>query len=383
MSSTSDAGKTAEDHDADEHDSRPVRVCTRKNEEVLWPRNAARLSNTLSDWMDDCSDDVAYPVSHDITATELSLLRDLCIPDLDSSMALAEKSATELFRLIEGANFLAATPALKYAQKDLASRFAGKKAEGLTQLLGVIDDRTADVRAAALAEPLFTPAGGGAQAGTANAQPAVVHQQSLSESIKDARVLCEIDVITLTELKGVHSSWCTLARNELCLRLCCREDQLQPPQQPSEITDLDVSILAGASRLWEAALAGRILPNLARLHGHGLEVNVAAVRAAHLPEVPTDEEDEDEDDEDDEDDGRNFGSAALLGCITGEGKPPLELKLAAVACAASGVVWGVPVELLRMDEVRELNLDRKRLGNVGAQLLGSLLPGATSLVDLR
>ena len=63
---------------------------------------------------------------------------------------------------------------------------------------------------------------------------------------------------------------------------------------------------------------------------------VAAVRAANLPREASNGDT----------DGRHFGGAELRSCITGEGEPPLELKMAAVACAASGPVWGVPVEQL-------------------------------------
>ena len=45
-----------------------------------------------------------------------------------------------------------------------------------------------------------------------------------------------------------------------------------------EITDLDVEQLIEAGRPRDAALAGRMLPGLARLHGYGFVVDVAAVR---------------------------------------------------------------------------------------------------------
>ena len=81
--------------------------------------------------------------------------------------------------------------------------------------------------------------------------------------------------------------------------------------------------------------------------------------------------------------------AALRRCIHGgEGEPPHELLLAAVACAASGSVHGVPVQQLREDDaIGSLDLagdvTRKDLGVVGAELLSLMLPAATSLRELR
>ena len=68
-------------------------------------------------------------------------------------------------------------------------------------------------------------------------------------------------------------------------------------------------------------------------------------------------------------------------CIQGEGDPPHELLLAAVACAASGKVRGVPVERLREDDaIDELNLS---VGVTGATLLGLMLPATTSVCSLK
>ena len=80
-----------------------------------------------------------------------------------------------------------------------------------------------------------------------------------------------------------------------------------------------------------------------------------------------------------------LGDAALRSCIhEGEGEPPHELLLAAVACAARGTVRRVPVQQLREDDaIGSLNLDRKGLRVIGAELLGLMLPAATSLRELR
>ena len=76
-----------------------------------------------------------------------------------------------------------------------------------------------------------------------------------------------------------------------------------------------------------------------------------------------------------------LGGAALRSCIEGEGDPPRELLLAAVACAASETVRGVPVRPLREGPC-SLDLDEYGLGVLGAELLGLMLPAATSLREL-
>ena len=124
-------------------------------------------------------------------------------------------------------------------------------------------------------------------------------------------------------------------RRELCNRLWVRLSRREGQPEPAgvdSITDLDVECLNEAGRPWEVVVAGRQLPQLARLHGYGFVVDVLAVRRAALPAL-----------------GQPalrdpLGGAALRGCITGEGRPgagdspPAELLLAAVACAASGEV---------------------------------------------
>ena len=87
-------------------------------------------------------------------------------------------------------------------------------------------------------------------------------------------------------------------------------------------------------------------------------------------------------------DGRRdapLGGAALRNCIQGEGDPPRELLLAAVACVASGWVRRVPVQRLREDDaIGSLNLGHACLGAIGAALLGLMLPAAaTSMRSLR
>jgi len=77
--------------------------------------------------------------------------------------------------------------------------------------------------------------------------------------------------------------------------------------------------------------------------------------------------------------------AALLSCIEGSGEPPLELLLAAVACAGSGEVRGIPVQMMRDDSVSELNLCEQNIGVQGGMLLAYLVPvmGGLTSIDVR
>ena len=81
-----------------------------------------------------------------------------------------------------------------------------------------------------------------------------------------------------------------------------------------------------------------------------------------------------------------LGGDSLRSCIQGEGDPPDELLLAAVACAASGTVRGVPVQRLREDDaIDALDLSGRDsgIGDAGATLLAFMLPAATSLRSLE
>ena len=185
-------------------------------------------------------------------------------------------------------------------------------------------------------------------------------------------VLQEVDAAALCQLKAVSVAWRTHARRKLCNRLCRREG--------TSITDLNVQVLNDARRPWEVVVAGRQQPPLARLRGFGFVVNLEAVRQADLDGA---EEDDDED-VDDDDDEALLGGATLRNCIEGEGEPPHELLLAAVACAASGTVRGVPVQRLREDDaIGALGLNDSGIGVSSAALLGLMLPAATSVRSLR
>ena len=355
-----------------------VRLRAREGEAVEWTRRVAQRAGTLKDMMDDApTEDGVYPVPI-IAAAELAVLREMC--EADSMPARLEQcSISELFRLIEGASFLDAPGALKHAQRALTTRLNGKRADELRELFGATDDfGSAEDRVAALAEPAFSPEGqlSVATVGSAAGPPALQPQPSLSGMAvtDDAKevALGMVDVGTLAELKGVSQSWLALARRVLCSRLSRCEGQ-PAPTQLADITDLDIKVLVDAGRPWEAAAAGRMLPSLARLRWKGFTVSVAAVREVDL-ETPSQE--------------REFlggrAKAALLSCIEGNGEPPLELLLAAVGCAGSGEVLGIPVQMMRDDSVSELDLRKRNIGVQGGMLLAHLVPimGGLTALDL-
>ncbi|KOO33103.1 hypothetical protein Ctob_006839 [Chrysochromulina tobinii] len=114
-----------------------------------------------------------------------------------------------------------------------------------------------------------------------------------------------------------------------------------------------------------------MLPGLARLHGYGHVVDVAAVRAADLESHLSANQD-----------SLLYGAAkdALNSCISGEGEAPLRLTIAAVACAGSGVICGIPVQQLREDGATELDLSNSGLHAPAALLVAYLIP-ATSVLE--
>ena len=199
---------------------------------------------------------------------------------------------------------------------------------------------------------------------------------SLAESLLAAQdvleaVLQAVDAAAMCQLKAASVAWCAHARRELCARLCRRKG--------ASITDVNVECLNEAGRPWEVVIAGRQLPQLARLRGLGFLVNFVQ----GLMEDLGAEEDDGEDDDDDDDDAP-LGGVTLRSCIQGEGEPPPELLLAAVACAARGTVRGVPVQQLQEDDaIGSLNLNYSGLGVISAELLGLTLPAATSVHTLR
>ena len=348
-----------------------IRVRARDGEEVTLSRDAARLMGTLKDLMDlATSEDGIYPMPT-IMASTLQMVCKLNDPDYTWPSS-DEPSLFQLIQLIEDALYLDAPIALKHIQRAIASRLNGKRSPELGALLGAGGDfGSAEEHAPPNAEPAFVPEDVEApqQPASSTLPPEPLQQPSFSADAMEA-ALGLVDVATLAELKGVTRSWRALAQRVLCSRLCRRDGQ-PVPTRLDQITDLDVEQLIEAGRPGDAAVAGWTLPGLARLHGYGYVVDVAAVRAADLqcemgdwrrPSLL-----------------HGAYKVALNSCISGEGEPPLRLTIAAVACAGSGVICGIPVQQLREDSVTELNLSDRGLHVPAAMLVASLIP-ATSVL---
>ena len=197
---------------------------------------------------------------------------------------------------------------------------------------------------------------------------------TLSESFLGAgdereAVLQYMDVAALRQLKATSKAWRSHARRELCSRLWIRLSRREGQPEPvgvDNITDLDVECL----KSWEVVIAGRQLSQLVRLHGYGFVVDLQAVREVDLSR--------------EEDNGNApLGGNNLCDCMQGNGEPPAELRFAAVACAASGAVRGIPVQQLREDnKIDNLDLPGNDIRTTGAALLAFMLPTATSLRSL-
>jgi len=327
--------------------------------------------------------------SHEAAVEELCAARaeeELHAAQADKEHHAARAWLLQQTKLIEDALYLDAPTAVKNIQHVIASRLNGKCASELCVLLGADRDfGSAEEGAASIAEPVFVPEGFEAppqSASSSTAPPALLHQPPFLDATEDAMeaALGLVDVATIAELKGVDRVRRALARRVLCARFCRRDGQPVPTLLDA-ITDLDVEQLIEAGRPGDAAIAGRMVPGLARLHGYGHVVDVAAIRAANLD----DEEDNDVDDDMDDEGEVGFfllGTAkdALNSCISGEGEPPLELAIAAVACAGLGVVCGIPVQQMREDSVTaELDLSDRGLHVAAAMLVAYLLP-ATSVL---
>ena len=348
-----------------------IRVRARDGEEATLSRDAARLMGTLKDLMDlATSEDGIYPMPT-IMASTLQMVCKLNDPDYTWPSS-DERSLFQLIQLIEDALYLDAPIALKHIQREIASRLNGKRAPELCALIGAGGDfGSAEEHAPPNAEPAFVPEDVEApqQPASSTLPPEPLQQPSFSADAMEA-ALGLVDVATLAELKGVTRSWRALAQRVLCSRLCRRDGQ-PVPTRLDEITDLDVEQLIEAGRPGDAAVAGRMLPGLARLHGYGHVVDVAAVRAADLESHLSANQD-----------SLLYGAAkdALNSCISGEGEAPLRLTIAAVACAGSGVICGIPVQQLREDGATELDLSNSGLHAPAALLVAYLIP-ATSVLE--
>ena len=414
----------------------PIRVRARDGEEVTMSPEVARLAGHLKDLMDDASsEDGVYPVPIVTASTLRALVR---MPEMLSALSVPgvhrmeqyqnksfeelryegyagnpfspssdEHSLLQLMEHVEGALFLDAPMLLKHNQSVIASRVNGKNADELRALLGAGCDFDGAELEAALAESAFLPEGCEAPqqlgAASSTAPLAPLRQPSLSgvPATTDAReaALEMVDVATLCELKGVNRFWRALSRYALCSRLCRRDGQ-PVPTHLEEITDLDVEPLIEAGRPWDTALAGRMLPGLARLHGYGCVVDVAKVRAANLGVQEANHFGRGATAMgvargrgatargaargDGESFLRGAAKAALDSCISGEGEAPLKLTIAAVACAGSGVACGIPVQHMREDTMPVLDLRNKGLHGPAAILIAYLIPamGALTVVNL-
>jgi hypothetical protein len=255
--------------------------------------------------------------------------------------------------------------------EGVAQLLRGKSADPLRMLLVVHNDLTDQEKEAALREPLFVllPAA----VPDAAAPPPLA--RSVSQAMDDGAddegnmmaCLNRCDAKTLHQLKAVSAGWQQRARRALFDRLCSRQGRLRP-QRLEDVEELDVEELQHVGQ-HEAVAAVRQMPNLARLRGYGFTVDLQAVQQAALGGADSE---------------APLGGAALRGCIQGEGEPPHELLLAAVACAASGTVRGVPVQRLREDDaIGSLDLQNSGLCVISAELLGLMLPAATSVHFLR
>ena len=361
-------------------EQRRVRVRGREGEELEWSRKAARRAGRLSNWLDDL--DPSEETMFSMVETSTTVLRTLgamCEDDWSAS-GLDECSLTELAVLIEGACNLLAEQALEHAQAAFAGRLNGKRSDELRELLGAVNDFESDEeRAAALAEPAFTPDSPMPQY-TAAGQPALPVNDDAAEA-----ALAKVGVGQLIELKGVSRAWRALGRRALCSQLCGRIGHADP-RQLDEITELNLELLIEAGQSWEAARAGRLLLRLERLTGYGFVVDVAAVREVDLD----DDRGEIEEEEEEQDLFRLLrGPAkhALCSCVTGEGSPPLKLLFGAIACAGSGEIGGIPVEHMRADTLTNLDLAdcrKEAIGPEGAMFVASFIPvmGALTVANL-
>ena len=129
-----------------------------------------------------------------------------------------------------------------------------------------------------------------------------------------------------------------------------------------------------------------MLLHLERLTGYGFSVDVAAVREVDL-------QDEGEEEEEEVEYWplrllRGPAKLALCSCVTGEGEPPLDLLVGAIACAGSGEIRGIRVQQLRADALTNIEwwlaLAENGIGPEGAILIASFIPimGGLTALDL-
>jgi len=229
---------------------------------------AARLSATLQNTLDDTADDAPVPVEplddegHPVTAASVARVvallertvavvegapeerrAELCTQGLPRGAALDDElhAAAEAALAALGVVSLLDTAKLLYQLRwfdaplpttMLAERFArllrGQPVAALRELLGVVskDHLSADETRAVLAEPLCAPAAAAAATATAPAVPtppplarsvSLEMGESGQEFVTTARPCLErCDARTLRELKAVSAAWQRRAREVLC-----------------------------------------------------------------------------------------------------------------------------------------------------------------------
>ena len=270
--------------------------------------------------------------------------------------------------------------------EGVARLLKGKPADALRTLLEADDDLKDAEKEAALREPLFAAAPASAPAAAAPPPFTGVLLAMDGDDPEAGNVMAclkRCDARTLCQLKAVSAGWQQRARRELLGSLSDRIDAVRRTLRDRlDAEELDVEELSHLGVLHEAVAAVRSMPNLARLRGYGFRVELNGPQGVRQWAFWDSEDEADEADEESER-AALHGAALRSGCIhEGEGEPPHELLLAAVACAARGKVLRVPVQRLREDNaIGSLNL--RGLGVIGAELLGLMLPAATSLRELR
>ena len=384
--------------------------CTLDGEMIQLSREAAKCAEALEDMMAHTESNV-LPV--ELAAPPVCLVAAVLKHhaaaaagvDGEAAFSLAEVELEALMSAMEAAHQLLAAKVFEALARELFRRMEGLDVETLREMLGVsaADAIPEADRASILAEPLFEPEGevdanpeGGvslsSSAGAA-APPALNRSMSIRVGSDDASraAIQHAPTVLLRTLKAVSNAWKLRARRELCSRACPLATRPlnadgRPAPVPTRrqlIQGIDAEFLIRAGRPWDVVAAGQALPGLARLHGYGFTVDVAAARQADLE---IDEEEEEEEEEEDEALDSVLRLPALRACITPEeGEVPRELLLAAIALAASGTVGGVPVQELREGAVNQLDLSTVGLGPASSQLIGMLLPVSASLTvtDMR
>ena len=371
---------------------------------VRMSREAVDRASTLKNMLEDSGSDYLIMPAAGGTDEGVRLVAAICEVDDGSTYPTDGIAIGTLVEGIAAANFMDAGGALQCLASALFGHMVGQDTGALRTMLGAIDDlKEKEGNASARDEPLFEPEhddniassqpeAAASSANAALAPPVLGRSMSFALGSDDAieAALKYAPVLVLSLLKDVSLAWRQWARRALCSRACATNGAgLATPARREDITDLNVEFLIGAGRSCDVVVAARLLPNLARLHGYGYVVDVAAVRGADLGnEEEEEEEEEEEDDEEEEQDDEaalvKLGGAALRTCITpAEGTVPRALLVAVVASLAQGTLADVPVQMLREESTgAELHLAHVGIDRLGAELLAMLLEKNQTLLRL-